>query len=190
MTTAGIQIPGPSWVKLAARARFVEGTRCLVWEGGKTRGGYGSIVIDGKTDFVHRIAWTLTNGPIEPGQTVDHLCRNRLCMNPDHMELVSRGENVRRGHAAGRVERAHPINFPPVANRTANEIDRIRRMAELIEHGRRFMTQDEMARRMTEAGLLTARPTISQWRHGRMCPSPDAVSVLSTVLEDLFEATS
>lgn len=44
----------------------------------------------------HRLAYTLTYGPIPPGLTVDHLCRNRACMNPIHLQVVTQKENLRR----------------------------------------------------------------------------------------------
>ena len=45
----------------------------------------------------HRVVWSLTNGPIPDGLVLDHLCRNRACCNPAHMEPVTIGENVMRG---------------------------------------------------------------------------------------------
>src|SRR5205809_7157419 len=56
--------------------------------------GYGYLYVDGKSWSAHRYAWTLERGPIPPGLTVDHLCRNRACINVEHMELVTRGEIV------------------------------------------------------------------------------------------------
>ena|SRR5688572_12878500 len=44
----------------------------------------------------HRVAYTLERGPIPDGQTLDHVCQNRLCQNPNHLEPVSAVENVRR----------------------------------------------------------------------------------------------
>lgn len=45
----------------------------------------------------HRVAYELTRGPIPAGMEIDHLCRVRSCVNPDHLEAVTRGENLRRG---------------------------------------------------------------------------------------------
>lgn len=63
--------------------------------------GYGRIttVIDGITvrDYIHRIAYKLYKGPIPKGYEIDHLCRNRICANPDHLEAVPSRVNWLRG---------------------------------------------------------------------------------------------
>lgn len=63
--------------------------------------GYGQIRPgDGRGALrVHRAAYELANGPIPDGMQIDHLCRNRLCCNPDHLEAVTREENIARGNA-------------------------------------------------------------------------------------------
>ena len=65
--------------------------------GSLTPGGYGYISDDGKQMPVHRFAHLRSIGPIPKGYDVDHLCRVRNCVNPAHLEAVTRLENVRRG---------------------------------------------------------------------------------------------
>lgn len=74
-----------------ARVRKSDG--CWTWTGYVRKDGYGTY------NFIlaHRIAFEVHKGPIPPGLTIDHLCRNRRCVNPDHLECVSIGENVLRG---------------------------------------------------------------------------------------------
>ena len=83
-------------------ARIVTGPGCWLWTGGKTDYGYG-IVQKAKTrpghGVVHRIVYEMLVGPIPDGLVIDHLCRVRHCVNPDHMEPVTIGENTRRGIA-------------------------------------------------------------------------------------------
>ena len=58
---------------------------------------YGQFWFDGKLVLAHRFAYELEVGPIPDGIDTDHLCRNRLCVRPDHLEPVTRAENKRRG---------------------------------------------------------------------------------------------
>lgn len=72
---------------------------CWLWTGHIGRRGYGmNRAVRGET-YAHRIAWTLMNGPIPDGLTLDHVferCDNKHCVNPAHMEAVTAGENHRR----------------------------------------------------------------------------------------------
>lgn len=68
---------------------------CRIWVRA-TRHGYGCISIDGQMKQVHRVVWELVNGPIPDGMTIDHLCRVKACVNPEHLEVVTQAENVAR----------------------------------------------------------------------------------------------
>lgn len=70
---------------------------CLIWTGAKDRGGYGLIEVRHKLQKAHRVSYELARGPIPDGCQLDHLCRNRACINPEHLEPVSARENVLRG---------------------------------------------------------------------------------------------
>lgn len=86
---------------------------CLIWTGATNSKGYGSVSagVKGKTALAHRVVFTEMVGPIENGLTVDHICRNKLCQNYAHMEIVTRGENSRRGIAAQTECRlGHPLS--------------------------------------------------------------------------------
>lgn len=69
---------------------------CWLWPGAKDRCGYGSFSIQNRSHSTHRIAFVLTNGHISQEQVLDHLCRNRACINPAHLEPVTARENVLR----------------------------------------------------------------------------------------------
>lgn len=72
---------------------------CWLWAGNLTKLGYGHLNLDGKTKLAHRASYELLCGPIPEGLTLDHLCRVRHCVNPDHLEPVTSAENVLRGYS-------------------------------------------------------------------------------------------
>ena len=76
---------------------FVDTTRCWNWQKAKNSAGYGIIGKDGGSKLAHREAYIAFVGPIPEGLELDHLCKNKGCVNPDHLEAVTRSENVRRG---------------------------------------------------------------------------------------------
>jgi len=71
-------------------------TGCWNWLGGKTN-GYGSFWADGEMTNAHRFSYIVFVGDIPAGHDVDHLCRNRGCCNPEHLEAVTRKVNMARG---------------------------------------------------------------------------------------------
>ena len=73
------------------------GDGCWKWLGRRHSAGYGVISVDGQECLAHRISYELAIGTIPFGLEIDHLCRNRMCVRPDHLEAVSHRENVRRG---------------------------------------------------------------------------------------------
>jgi len=85
------------------------GPGCWEWTRGTNGVGYGRVSWGGRYEYVHRILYQHFVGPIPDGLELDHLCRNRLCANPEHLEAVTSTENKRRGIAgklAGARQRA------------------------------------------------------------------------------------
>lgn len=72
---------------------------CWNWIGGCGNKGYGVFNHRRSAYQAHRFAYTMFIGPVDPLMTVDHLCRNRACVNPDHLEVVTNLVNIRRGNA-------------------------------------------------------------------------------------------
>lgn len=71
---------------------------CWLWEASKTKKGYGQISNKpGSPLLAHRVAYELVKGAIPAGAQIDHLCRVRECVNPDHLEVVTSRENTLRG---------------------------------------------------------------------------------------------
>ncbi|OGR27289.1 MAG: hypothetical protein A2139_07850 [Desulfobacca sp. RBG_16_60_12] len=75
------------------------GTGCWLWQGEINRNGYGRVWVNGKRLMAHRVTYEAFHGPIAPGLVLDHLCKNRQCCNPDHLEPVTVRENTIRGDA-------------------------------------------------------------------------------------------
>jgi hypothetical protein len=71
-------------------------SECILARGKPASTGYGQRQIGGRHYFAHRLAWEEVNGPIPEGMTVDHLCEVKMCINLDHLEIVTRAENTHR----------------------------------------------------------------------------------------------
>ena len=67
---------------------------CWLWTGMRTKAGYGQMRFEGVMRYCHRIAVELVYG--EAPKELDHLCRVRLCVNPDHLEGVTHQQNMIR----------------------------------------------------------------------------------------------
>ena len=83
--------------RMAAKTGTPTAEGCWPWIGTAKGNGYGMIVHNGVRWLAHRLAYELQVGPIPSGLQIDHLCRNRGCVNPAHMEPVTNRENGLRG---------------------------------------------------------------------------------------------
>src|ERR1035437_9785011 len=72
---------------------------CWLWTDPLDRDGYARFYWNGRTMGAHRVAYEQFIGPISDGLVIDHLCRVRHCVNPEHMEVVTNRENLRRGES-------------------------------------------------------------------------------------------
>lgn len=92
---------------------------CWNWQGGVHASGYAGFKKnkDHKQQYAHRVSYELFRGPIPDGLTIDHLCRNRGCVNPEHLEAVPIGVNVRRGHnpCARNARKTHCLRGHPLS---------------------------------------------------------------------------
>jgi hypothetical protein len=101
---------------------------CWFWRGARNWAGYGVFKF-GKTNTpAHRVAYRLIKGQIPKGKTLDHLCRNRGCVNPDHLEPATMRENLLRSEetlasrnlAKTHCAHGHPLSGGNLLERTKN----------------------------------------------------------------------
>ena len=96
-------------------SKVVRSDGCWQWTGTISVKGYGRFRLQGRMAAAHRLAYHLAIGPVPQGLQLDHLCRNRGCVRPDHLEAVTARVNLLRGQtkAAANARKTHcPAGHP------------------------------------------------------------------------------
>lgn len=132
---------------------------CWAWTGAFNSRGYGCFAINGKSQLSHRVAYSLLVGAIEPGLEVDHLCRNKRCCNPAHLEAVTRLVNQRRTESASKT---HCVHGHPLAGdnlKLVQKRDGLRRVCRvcIIDTSRRNLDRQNR-------GLRQVSPQVAERR--------------------------
>ena len=85
---------------------------CWVWTAAKNSRGYGTIAVLSRTRYAHRVSYWFANGAIPDGFEIDHKCRNRACVNPDHLRAVTSKQNKENtGANAGTVSGVRGVRW-------------------------------------------------------------------------------
>lgn len=92
------------WERLQARIQIDPDTDCWNSTYAPTTDGYTQVWVSGRMMTAHRLSYEHHKGMIPAGHTLDHLCRNRRCVNPDHLEAISLMTNMERRWKAQKGE--------------------------------------------------------------------------------------
>jgi len=85
-------------------ARFASKSKkardCLIWQGPLDKDGYGTFYLRRMNRRAHRVAWFSIHGDLPDDHVINHVCRNPSCVNPQHLQAITRSENVMRDSGA------------------------------------------------------------------------------------------
>ena len=111
----------PTDIRRLFRTKYVKrrSSSCWEWKSPDAR-GYGKFHFHGMSHQAHRVAWVIHRGVIPELMVLDHVCRNRSCVNPDHLEIVTQKANVHRSplmgwdmtQGAAQCQRGHDVSSP------------------------------------------------------------------------------
>lgn len=112
--TRGADVPQRIPTLIRFRSHYVvAASGCWEWTGHITRKGYGDFSFCGRSRLAHQASYMMFIGPIPVGLEIDHLCRVRHCVNPDHLEAVTHAENLRRAVRVPRTHCTHGHEYTP-----------------------------------------------------------------------------
>lgn len=132
---------------------------CWLWQASKTGNGYGQFFLDDAKIVAHRVSWILHHGPIPDDLVVMHTCDTPLCVNPNHLRLGTRGDNMRDMVAKGR--NVAPVGEACGASRLTNE--RVLKIFELRKQG---LTHREIAKEVQCSGTMVSLILQGKyWKH-------------------------
>lgn len=135
----------------------IQGGRCWGWEAGKSKAGYGQFALDRKPVKAHRVSYTINIGDIPTSLVIDHLCKNKGCCNPAHLEPVTHRENAIRcdSEVGINARRTHCKN----GHELCGDNLFVYKPSKAYPHGRRYCRQ---CRRDSEKALAFSPVTLAR----------------------------
>jgi len=115
-----------------AKVDKCEPDECWPWKNYINDGGYGKFRLNGKSEYAHRVAWEITNGPIPKGTLVCHKCDNTKCCNPDHLFLGSNLDNIHDAAVKGRLKKLNPMQTRVIYHLANASCLRLREIGEIF----------------------------------------------------------
>ena len=137
----------------ASRARFWSKVDkrpdgCWMWTGRTLNSGYGYTTVVGQDWLAHRYVYSETIGPIPEGRVIDHLCRQKRCVNPEHLRATTQLQNARsQGLRSNNTSGVRGVHWDKSRNRWAARV----RVGDKKHHVGRFETLEEAAQAVTAA---------------------------------------
>lgn len=148
---------------------------CDIWQGAPSGGGYGHTNVRGKQTSAHRAWYEAHYGP-QADLDIDHTCRDRLCCRLDHLEAVSRAENIARRDRAGTTARGERVGG---AKLTADDVTTIRWLYRFGDDDGRPFTQKALARQYGVSQALISEIVRGKvWAH---LPMPTMYAIVEEV---------
>jgi len=135
-------------------------TKCWEWKGAKS-GGYGNFVINGKQMRAHRLSYQIFIGELRPKFQINHMCSNRSCINPEHLEQITHAEN-------GSREKANHYNARLTHCKRGHEFNETNTRYSIRPNGHNGwkLRQCKICRKITSAnyrkGLSPKRPELKE----------------------------
>ena len=90
-----------SFIEKISLHTFIDDNECWNWGGKRQTTGYGIVWENGKSVYAHRLSYLTFYGELNNNLTIDHLCKNTRCINPEHLEEVTNSENSKRAPKLG-----------------------------------------------------------------------------------------
>jgi hypothetical protein len=151
-------------VEVARLLKHVRQTdTCWLWIGATSPTGYGNVTFRGRSEKAHRAMYRAVVGSIPPRRDLDHTCRVRRCVRPEHLEPVTRRENLRRGivaagvgHIAAHCVNGHPWNAANTLERSNGyRVCRVCNRQRMRQHIERFGRRSDAGRDRSGRVLTT-----------------------------------